>query len=171
MSAPSPAGRLEIRFATVEDVPVIYAFIRGLAEYEKLAHQVVTTEDGVRESLFGAHPGAEVLLAEQGGTPVGFALFFHSYSTFLGRRGLYLEDLFVLPERRGQGIGKALLERLAAVAVERDCGRMEWAVLDWNTPAIDFYKKLGAVPMSDWNVFRLSGEALERLGRSRLGKE
>ena len=166
MSAASPAPGLEIRFATVADVPLIFAFIRGLAEYEKLAHQVVTTEQGVRESLFGPHPGAEVLIAEQEGEPAGFALFFHNYSTFLGQRGIYLEDLFVRPQMRGKGIGKALLERLAALAVERGCGRLEWAVLDWNTPAIDFYKKLGAVPMKDWMVFRLTGEALERLGRT-----
>jgi GNAT superfamily N-acetyltransferase len=160
------AETTEIRYAAPEDVPLVLAFIRGLAEYEKLASQVVATEEGLRESLFGARPACEVLIATHGGRPAGFALFFHNYSTFLGQRGVYLEDLFVIPELRGKGIGKALLERLAAIAQERGCGRLEWAVLDWNTPAIDFYRKLGAATMDDWTVFRLTGEALRRLGRT-----
>jgi GNAT superfamily N-acetyltransferase len=159
------AGGLQIRFATPEDVPLVLSFIRGLAEYERLASEVVATEAGLRESLFGPRPACEVLIASHDGLPAGFALFFHNYSTFLGRPGLYLEDLFVLPERRGKGIGKALLERLAALAVERGCGRLEWSVLDWNTPAIDFYKKLGAVPMEDWTVFRVTGDALKKLAK------
>ena len=157
---------VRIEWATVEDVPLILEFIRGLAEYEKLAHEVVATEAGLRETLFGDRPGAEVLIARVDDKPAGFALFFHNYSTFLGQRGLYLEDLFVRPEMRGHGIGKALLVRLAQIARERRCGRLEWWVLDWNEPAIRFYKSLGAVPMSDWTVFRVTGEALVRLAES-----
>ena len=160
-----------IEWATVEDVPLILEFIRGLAEYEKLAHEVVATEAGLRETLFGERPGAEVLIARVGGKPAGFALFFHNYSTFLGQRGLYLEDLFVRPQMRGHGIGKALLVRLAQIARERRCGRLEWWVLDWNEPAIRFYKSLGAVPMSDWTVFRVTGEALVRLAGSTSSAE
>lgn len=152
-----------IRPATEADVPVILGFIRDLAEYERRAHDVVATEPLVRESLFGRWPAAEVLLAEEGGEPVGFALFFHNFSTFLGRRGLYLEDLFVRPEHRGRGVGRALLARLAALAMERGCGRFEWSVLDWNEPAIRFYESLGAVPLSEWTTYRLAGEALERM--------
>jgi GNAT superfamily N-acetyltransferase len=165
MSAAPGTPGLEIRFATPEDVPLVLSFIRGLAEYERLLPQVVATEEDVRESVFGARPGCEVLIATFDGRPAGFALFFHNYSTFLGRRGIYLEDLFVLPELRGKGIGKALLERLAAIALERGCRRLEWAVLDWNTPAIDFYQKLGAVPQTEWTVFRVTGDALKKLGR------
>jgi GNAT superfamily N-acetyltransferase len=153
-----------IREATKADVPVILGFIRELAEYEKLLHEVVATEDGLRETLFGAKPGAEVVLAEVEGAAVGFALFFHNYSTFAGRPGVYLEDLYVRPEARGKGVGAALLAHLAALAVARGCARLEWAVLDWNRPAIGFYEKLGAVPMHDWTVFRVSGEPLRRLG-------
>jgi GNAT superfamily N-acetyltransferase len=137
--------------------------IRELAEYEKLSHEVVATEEGLRDSLFGGRRYAEVLVAEQGGTPAGFALFFHNFSTFLGKPGIYLEDLYVRPEVRGAGIGKKLLIHLAGLAKERDCGRLEWWVLDWNEPSIGFYKKLGAVPMDDWTVYRVSGTALEHL--------
>jgi GNAT superfamily N-acetyltransferase len=146
-------------------VPLVLAFIKELAEYERLSHAVIATEDLLREELFGDDPVAEVVLAYHRGTPVGFALFFHSMSTFVGRRGLYLEDLFVKPQYRGRGIGKALLIHLARLAKERRCGRFEWAVLDWNEPAIGFYKKLGAVPMDDWTVYRLTGDALDRLAK------
>lgn len=156
-----------VRPATAEDVPLILEFIRGLADYERLAHEVRATEAGLRDALFGAHPGAEVLIAEADGTPAGFALFFHNFSTFLGARGLYLEDLFVRPEYRGQGIGRRLLAELAALAVARRCGRLEWSVLDWNAPAIGFYKALGAVPMDEWTVFRLAGDALMTLAAER----
>ncbi len=139
--------------------------IRDLAEYERMSEQVVATEAGLRDALFSGRPDAEVLLAFADGTPAGFALFFHNFSTFLGRRGLYLEDLFVKPEMRGAGIGKRLLVELARICVERGCGRFEWSVLDWNEPAIGFYKKLGAVPMHDWTIFRVSGEALTRLSQ------
>ena len=153
-----------IRPATAGDVPAILRLIRALAEYEKLLHEAVATEDDLRQTLFGPKPGAEVLLAEQGGRPVGMALFFPNYSTFLGKPGIYLEDLFVEPDCRGQGIGKALLQAVARLAVRRGCGRFEWSVLDWNQPAIDFYRSLGARPMSDWTIFRVTGEALEKLG-------
>jgi GNAT superfamily N-acetyltransferase len=152
-----------VRRATPDDVRLILSFIRGLAEYERLAHEVVATEDGLRASLFGPAPQAEVIIAEYDGVPAGFALFFHNYSTFLGRRGIYLEDLFVLPEHRGRGIGRLLLAHLAEIAVARRCQRLEWAVLKWNEPAIGFYRQLGAVPLDGWSVFRLTGPALERL--------
>lgn len=155
--------RLTIRFATIGDTPLVLTLIRGLAEYERLAHEAIATEADIRESLFGARPGAEVLIAETDGEPAGFALFFHNYSTFLGRRGLYLEDLFVFPEFRGRGVGRALMVRLAQIAVERNCGRFEWWVLDWNEPSIRFYESLGARAMSDWTVYRLTGEPLLRL--------
>lgn len=158
-----PATQLEIRPATEDDVPLILSFIRELAEYEKLGHEVVATEETLRESLFGERRVAEVLLGYMDGEPAAFALFFHNFSTFLGRPGIYLEDLFVRPEHRGSGIGKAMLSHLARLAVERGCGRLEWWVLDWNEPAIGFYEKLGAVPMDDWAVYRLTGEALEKL--------
>ncbi len=154
----------EIRVASATDVPLILQFIRDLAEYEKLAHLVVATEERLRATLFGEHPAAAVLIAEEDGTAAGFALFFQNYSTFLAQTGIYLEDLFVKPEYRGRGYGKALLARLAALARERHCGRVEWAVLDWNEPAINFYKSLGATSMDDWRTFRLTGEALETLG-------
>ena len=154
---------LRIRFATVDDVSVILTLIRGLAEYERLANEAVVTEADVRATLFGERPAAEVLIAEIGAEAAGFALFFHNYSTFLGKRGLYLEDLFVFPAHRGRGIGRALMQRLAQLAVERDCGRFEWWVLDWNESAIRFYESLGARAMSDWTVYRLTGEPLERL--------
>jgi GNAT superfamily N-acetyltransferase len=155
---------VHIRSATEADVPLILRFIRDLAIYEKLEHKVIATEETVRRTLFGNPRFAEVVFAEADGTEAGFALFFHNYSTFLGQPGIYLEDLFVKPESRGRGIGKALLAHLAKLAKERGCGRLEWAVLDWNTPSINFYKSLGAVPLSDWIVFRLTGEALEKLG-------
>ena len=152
-----------VREASAADVALILSFIRELAEYERLSHEVVATEDGVRESLFGERPYAEVLIAEHDGSPAGFALFFHNYSTFLGRPGIYLEDLYVRPEFRGAGTGKKLLVRLARLARSRGCGRLEWWVLDWNEPSIGFYEKLGAVPMDDWTVYRVSGPALEDL--------
>ena len=155
---------MPIRPATEDDLPTILRFIRALADYERLLHEVVATEDALQRTLFGPRPYAEVILAEEDGAAVGFALFFHNYSTFLAKPGIYLEDLFVLPEHRGKGYGRALLCRLAALAVERDCGRLEWSVLNWNTPAIDFYKSLGAVPMEDWTTFRLTGDALTTLG-------
>jgi GNAT superfamily N-acetyltransferase len=137
--------------------------IKALAEYEKLAHAVTATEQTVRDTLFGPHPAAEVVIATADGEPAGFALFFHNYSTFLAQRGLYLEDLFVKPAYRGHGVGKALLAHLAGIAIDRHCGRFEWSVLDWNEPAIGFYKKLGAVPLDDWTIFRVTGAALRRL--------
>jgi GNAT superfamily N-acetyltransferase len=154
-----------IRLATPADVPAVHALIRALARYEKLEHEVVATEEQLRASLFGAdHPHAEVIVAEdEAGAVVGFALFFHNFSTFLGRRGLYLEDLFVLPEHRRGGYGTALLRALARIAVERGCGRMEWAVLDWNEPAIRFYRSLGARMLDDWRILRLTGDTLARL--------
>jgi GNAT superfamily N-acetyltransferase len=149
--------------ASERDVPTILRMIQALAEYEKLIHAVVATEDRLRRTLFGPNPAAEVLMAYAGEQPAGFALFFHNYSTFLGQRGVYLEDLFVVPEWRGHGLGRQLLSRLAAIALERDCGRLEWSVLDWNSPAIGFYRKLGAVPMDDWTIMRMIGEPLQRL--------
>lgn len=154
-----------IRTAVEQDVPLILEFIKGLAVYERLADRVVANEESLRQTLFGNPRFAEVLIAEDNGEPLGFALFFHNYSTFLARPGLYLEDLFVREDARGRGVGKALLARLAQIAVERGCGRLEWAVLDWNAPAIGFYKNLGAVPQDDWTTFRLTGEALESLAR------
>ena len=151
------------RSATEDDVPLVLSFIRELAEYERFSHEVVATEESLRENLFGERRYAEVLIAEQDGTPAGFALFFHNFSTFLGKPGIYLEDLYVRPGFRGAGIGKRLLGHLARLAKERDCGRLEWWVLDWNEPSIGFYKKLGAVPMDDWTVYRVSGTALEDL--------
>ena len=155
---------VHIRPAGEDDVPVILALIRGLAEYEKARPEDLPVDEAaLRESLFGAQPAAEVLLADVEGETAGFALFFHNFSTWQGRRGLYLEDLFVRPEMRGRGIGQALLRELARIAADRGCARMEWAVLDWNTPAIDFYASLGAVPMDEWTVFRLTAPAIARL--------
>jgi GNAT superfamily N-acetyltransferase len=153
---------IRIEQATERDVPLILRMIRALAEYERLADQVVATEERLRESLFERRE-AEVIVAYADETPAGFALFFHTYSTFLGQRGLYLEDLFVIPEMRGRGIGTRLLGQLARIAVARGCGRLEWAALDWNEPAIGFYKHLGATPMHDWTVFRVSGDTLAGL--------
>jgi GNAT superfamily N-acetyltransferase len=149
--------------ATENDVPLILSFIRKLAEYEKLSHMVVATEANIHEHVFGANPVAAVLLAYWDSEPVGFALYLRNFSTFLGQAGIYLEDLFVDPEHRGKGIGKALLARLAKIAVERGHGRLEWAVLDWNTPSIEFYRSLGAVPLDEWTAYRLTGDALRRL--------
>ncbi len=152
-----------IRGATEEDVPLVLSLIRELAEYEKLSHEVVATEEGLRDSLFGERRYAEVLIAEQDGAPAGFALFFHNFSTFLGKPGIYLEDLYVKPAFRGAGIGKKLLVSLASLAKRRRCARLEWWVLDWNEPAIGFYSSVGAEPMDDWTVYRVSGSALEDL--------
>ena len=154
---------ITIRPANEADVPLILRFIRELAIYEKLEHEVVATEDGLRTTLFGVKPAAEVLIASLRGEPVGFALFFSNFSTFLGQAGLYLEDLYVVPEARGKGAGLALLRELARIAIARGYGRLEWWVLDWNQPSIDFYKALGAEPMDDWTVYRLGGEAMGRL--------
>jgi GNAT superfamily N-acetyltransferase len=154
---------LSIRSATSADISLIGQFIRDLAEYEKLAHEVRFDEAVMAQKLFGPRTFAEVLIGEIDGTPQGFALFFHNFSTFEGRPGIYLEDLFVRPDARGSGLGKALLGKLAALAVERDCARLEWSVLDWNTPAIDFYKALGARPMDEWTVYRVDGDALTDL--------
>jgi GNAT superfamily N-acetyltransferase len=154
-----------LRPATVEDVPTILRCIQGLAEYERLGHECQATEELLRESLFGATPAAEVTLALVGDAPAGFALWFRSYSTFLARPGIYLEDLFVFPNFRGLGIGKQLLTSLARTAVERGYGRLEWAVLDWNADAIGFYESLGAKPTSDWTTYRLTGESLIVAGR------
>jgi GNAT superfamily N-acetyltransferase len=159
--------RAVIRSAREEDVPTIAAFIRELAEYERLSSEVVLKEEDLRKHLFGNRRYAEVLIAEEDGRPVGFALFMHNYSTFLARPGIYLEDLFVRPAHRGKGHGKALLQALARIAVDRGCGRFEWAVLDWNTPSIEFYRSLGATAMHDWTVFRVAGDALRKLAGSR----
>ena len=152
--------------ATHRDVPLILTFIRGLAEYEKMPDQVTATEDGLRASLFGPRPSAEVVIGYVGDEPAGFALFFHNYSTFLGQPGIYLEDLFVVPAWRGSGLGRRLLTHLATLAVTRGCGRLEWSVLDWNEPAIGFYKKLGARPMDEWTIFRVTGDALRQLAKA-----
>lgn len=154
---------ISFRPGVAEDAPLILDFIRALAEYERLAHDVEATEERLRETLFGPRPYAEVVFAVVDGKEAGFALFFHNYSTFLARPGLYLEDLFVLPEFRGRGVGKGLLRHLAGLAVERGCGRFEWWVLDWNEPSIEFYRRQGAVAMDEWTVFRVAGEALGRL--------
>ena len=160
MTQPPP---ITIRPATEADVPLILRFIRELAEYERLLHEVVATEEGLRETLFGARPAAEVVIAEDGREPAGFALFFHNYSTFLAQPGIYLEDLYVRPEARGRGVGRALLAHLAALGRARGCGRLDWWVLNWNESAIRFYRSLGAQSMDDWTVFRLTGESLARL--------
>jgi len=154
---------ITIRPATASDIPAILGFIRALTKYERLEDACVATEDSLRATLFGARAYAEVVFGCLNGKPVGFALFFHNYSTFLAKPGIYLEDLFVNPEVRGRGIGKLLLQWLAKTAVERDCGRLEWSVLDWNEPSILFYKSLGAAPLSEWQIFRLTGPALGAL--------
>jgi GNAT superfamily N-acetyltransferase len=157
---------ITIRPACRDDVPLVLEFIRDLARYERLEHEVAASEAQLREALFGERRYAEVVFACSGGEPVGFALFFHNFSTFKGRPGIYLEDLFVRPEARGRGIGKQLLAHLARIAVERDCARLEWAVLDWNEPSIGFYRSLGAKPMDEWTTFRLTGESLALLAGS-----
>jgi len=156
---------LDVRIvpARESDVPMVFSLIQRLADYERLSHELEATEEGIRDAMFGEWPIIEVVLAYVGSEVAGYALFFHNFSTFAGRRGLYLEDLFVLPEHRGRGIGKRLLSHLATLAVERRCARMEWAVLDWNESAIRFYKSIGALPMDDWTVYRLTGDALDRL--------
>lgn len=154
---------LVIRAAAESDVPLILSFVRELADYERLLHEVVATEERLRATLFGPRPAAEVVIAEVEGAPAGFALFFQNYSTFLAQPGIYLEDLFVRPEWRGRGIGRAMLPHLARLAVERGCGRLEWWVLDWNDSAIRFYRGLGAEPMDDWTVYRLAGDALRSM--------
>ena len=146
--------------AQTADVGVILGMIKALAEYEQLTHEVTATEDDLRQSLFGPRPAGEVLLAYAGQTPVGFALFFHNFSTFLGRHGLYLEDLFVVPEWRGKGVGKQLMAHVASIAESRNCGRMEWAVLDWNESAIAFYRRMGAHVLDEWRICRLTGSEL-----------
>ncbi len=155
---------LTIRPASAADLPLIADLIRALADYEKLLHEVRFDEATLRAKLFGARPYAEVVIGEIDGAPQGFALFFHNFSTFEGKPGIYLEDLFVRPEARGSGLGKALLAHLAALAVERDCARLEWSVLDWNEPAIGFYRSLGARAMDEWTVMRVDGDALRQLG-------
>lgn len=165
MSDRSASG-LAIRSATRADIPLILKFIQGLAEYEKLSHECEATEEQLEKTLFGERPAAEVVIAHRANVAAGFALFFHNYSTFLARPGIYLEDLFVDPEQRGHGVGRALLAHLAQLAVERGCGRFEWSVLDWNEDAIRFYEGLGAQPMSDWTIYRVTGEALQKLAAS-----
>jgi GNAT superfamily N-acetyltransferase len=160
MSAPAS---LRIAPATPADVPAILSLIRGLADYERLADYVVATDASLHDALFGPSPAAEAVLASIDGRTAGYALWFQTFSTFEGKRGIYLEDLYVNPEFRGQGIGRALLAHLARVAVERGCTRLQWAVLDWNTPAIAFYRGLGAVPVDDWHIYKLSGDALKAL--------
>jgi GNAT superfamily N-acetyltransferase len=157
---------IQIRTATPQDVPLILAFLRELATYEKLAHEVVATERDMHQSLFGERRVAETVIASMDGQPVGYALFFPTFSTFLGKPGLYLEDLYVRPAARGFGVGRKLLEHLARLTVERGWGRLEWSVLDWNEPSIAFYKKMGAKPMDEWTVFRLTGDSLVRLARN-----
>ena len=157
--------RITLRFATIDDVSLILDFIRQLADYENMTQDVVTDEDQLRQSLFGERPVAEVVIASYDGEAAGFALFFHNFSTFLGRPGIYLEDLFVIPQLRGHGIGQVLLSHLAGIAIERGCGRFEWSVLDWNTDAIRFYERLGAKPIDEWTVFRIEGDTLQELVR------
>ena len=161
-------ARITVKPATPDDTPLILSFIRELAAYEKLAHEVTAMEDQLRQTLFGDRPAAEAVIASLDDEPVGFAVFFPTYSTFLARPGLYLEDLFVRPAARGAGVGRAVLKYLARLTVERGWGRLEWSVLDWNEPAIAFYKKMGARPMDEWTIFRMTGGALERLAESQV---
>lgn len=159
----SPSESLRIEAATEQDVPLILEFVRGLAEYENHLDKVEATEERIRKTIFGAEPAAQVLFAYENDVAIGYAVFFYTYSSFAGLPGLYLEDLFVKPEARGKGVGRELLRHLARLAKEKGCGRIEWAVLNWNEPAIGFYKRLGAVPMDEWDVYRLAGDELERL--------
>ncbi|MED5535099.1 MAG: GNAT family N-acetyltransferase [Pseudomonadota bacterium] len=159
------SSRMLIRPAGKHDVGIILGFIKELAEYERLTHEVVNNEASLNRFLFGEHRAAEAIIAELNETPVGFALFFHTFSTFLGKPGLYLEDLYVKPNMRGQGFGRRLLRHVARLALERGCGRLEWSVLDWNKPAIGFYEKLGAQAMDDWTVYRLTGDNLDAFGK------
>jgi len=163
MTIPVKIPGFMIREALQEDIPLILSFVRELAGYERLLHEVVATEETLRESLFGHRKVAEVIFGEINGEPASFAVFFHNYSTFLGQQGIYIEDLFVKPQMRGLGIGKAMFAYIARIAKERGCGRLDWWVLDWNEPAIKFYASLGAVPMSAWTVYRLTGQALDDL--------
>ena len=156
---------LSIRRATRADVPLVLTFVRDLAEYEKLSHMVVATEESLAEELFGPKSHVEVLLGYSGAEPVAFAVYFHNFSTFLGRKGLYLEDLFVRPAQRRRGFGRAMLCEVSRIAAERNCGRLEWSVLDWNEPAIFFYEQLGATIMHEWKLVRVTGEALQTLAR------
>ena len=160
------SGDLRIRAAGAEDIPLLLMFIKRLAHYEKLSHEVTATEEILRTNLFGERRGTEVILAEVRDTAVGFALYFHNFSTFLGKPGIYIEDLFVDENYRGRGFGYALFAHIAALAKQRGCGRLEWSVLDWNRPAIRFYENLGAAPLSDWTTYRLTGQALDQLGKS-----
>jgi len=157
------ADKPSIAAATVDDVPVIFALIRALADYERLSHEVVATEESLRQHLFGAKPAAEAILARLEGQPIGFALYFQTFSTFRGVPGLWLEDLFVLPDHRRHGIGKLLLREVAKIAHQRNCGRLEWSVLDWNEPAVNFYRKIGAAAMTDWTIQRFVGNEIQRL--------
>ena len=157
---------ITIRKAEEKDIPLILQFIKGIAEYEKLLHEVEATDERLRESLFSKNANTEVLLCYLDDVPVAYAVYFHNFSTFVGKKGLYLEDIFVYPEYRKKGIGQLLLKRIARTAVERNCGRMEWAVLNWNQPAIDFYKSIGAVPLDEWTLFRLGESALKKFADS-----
>jgi GNAT superfamily N-acetyltransferase len=159
-------NKIEVRFAQETDISTIYNFIVQLAHFEKLEHEVVGSEEDIKKALFGKRPACEAILATIDSKPVGFALFFHNYSTFMARRGIYLEDIFVSQDARGLGAGKALLQFLAAIALERGCGRMEWSVLDWNQNAIDFYKTIGAKPMSEWTSFQLDEDAISKLAEN-----
>lgn len=163
MMIPTPLEPFTLRPAAEADAPLILSFIRALAEYEKLSHEVTATEALLREQLFGNQPKAEVIIGEWNQEPVAFALYFYTFSTFLGRPGIYLEDIYVQPDMRGKGIGKVILAHLARLARERKCGRLEWSVLDWNEPAIRFYRAIGATPLDGWTAQRVSGKALEQL--------
>jgi len=165
MKSSSAHVDFSIRPASEKDVPLILSFIKQLADYERLSHEVAASEESLRSTLFGKHRYAEGVIGEYQKQPIAFALFFHNYSTFLGRPGIYLEDLFVSPEMRGKGFGRMMLVYLARLAKERNCGRLEWWVLDWNDPAIQFYKDLGAIPMNEWTVFRVTGETLDQLAQ------
>ena len=168
MAIQKKVERFTIRKASQEDLSLILSFVKELAEYERLLHEVVATEETLQESLFGERKVAEVIFGELDSEPVAFAVFFHNYSTFLGRQGIYIEDLFVRPHMRGLGLGRAMFAHIARMAKERGCGRLDWWVLDWNEPAIMFYKSLGSVPMSAWTVHRLTGQALERLAEESM---